>query len=113
MILTVHAGTVPWIALALAGTFSVYGLIRKVVRLASVEGLFVETLLMLTPALVWMFSQLVLPLREQRSLRIVADYAEETATEYRRHVYEFRDIDVIALEGIYLLSPPLLASHLL
>lgn len=55
MILTVHAGTVPWIALALAGTFSVYGLIRKVVRLASVEGLFVETLLMLTPALVWLF----------------------------------------------------------
>ena len=51
-----------------------------------------------------MFSQLVLPLREQRSLRIVADYAEETATEYRRHVYEFQDIDVIALEGIYLLK---------
>ncbi len=51
-----------------------------------------------------MFAQLILPLRDHRSLRIVADYAEETATEYRRHVYEFEDADVIALEGIYLLK---------
>ncbi len=51
-----------------------------------------------------MFAQLVLPLRDQRSLRIAADYAEETATEYRRHVYDFEDVDVIALEGIYLLK---------
>ncbi len=51
-----------------------------------------------------MFAQLILPLRDQRSLRPVADYAEETATEYRRHVYEFEDVDVIALEGIYLLK---------
>lgn len=51
-----------------------------------------------------MFAQLILPLRDHRSLRIVADYAEETATEYRRHVYEFEDVDVIALEGIYLLK---------
>jgi len=51
-----------------------------------------------------MFAQLILPLRDHRSLRIAADYAEETATEYRRHVYEFEDVDVIALEGIYLLK---------
>ena len=51
-----------------------------------------------------MFAQLILPLRDHRSLRIVADYAEETGTEYRRHVYEFEDVDVIALEGIYLLK---------
>ena len=51
-----------------------------------------------------MFAQLILPLRDHRSLRVVADYAEETATEYRRHVYEFEDVDVIALEGIYLLK---------
>ncbi len=51
-----------------------------------------------------MFAQLILPLRDHRSLHIVADYAEETATEYRRHVYEFEDVDVIALEGIYLLT---------
>ena len=51
-----------------------------------------------------MFAQLVLPLRDHRSLRIVADYAEETATEYRQHVYKFDDVDVILLEGIYLLK---------
>ncbi len=51
-----------------------------------------------------MFAQLILPLRDHRSLRIVADYAEETATEYRQHIYEFEDVDVIALEGIYLLK---------
>lgn len=51
-----------------------------------------------------MFTQLVLPLRDRRSLRIEADYAEETATTYRKHVYEFTDTDVIVLEGIYLLK---------
>lgn len=51
-----------------------------------------------------MFAELVLPLRDRRSRRIEADYAEETATTYRKHVYEFEDIDVIILEGIYLLK---------
>ena len=46
-----------------------------------------------------MFARLILPLRDQRSLRIVVDYAEETATEYQRHVYEFEDVDVIVLEA--------------
>src|SRR6266571_8080897 len=58
-----------------------------------------------------MFVQLILPLRDQRSLRIEADFAEETATEYRRHLYEFVDIDVIALEGIYLLKHTFLAYY--
>ena len=58
-----------------------------------------------------MFVQLILPLRDQRSLRIEADFAEETATEYRRHLYEFVDIDVIALEGIYLLKRTFLAYY--
>ena len=51
-----------------------------------------------------MFAQLVLPLRDHRSLRIEMDYAEETSTEYQRRVYQFDDVDVIALEGIYLLK---------
>jgi uridine kinase len=51
-----------------------------------------------------MFSRLVLPLRDCRSLRLEADYAEETAAEYRRHIYEFEGLDVILLEGIYLLK---------
>lgn len=51
-----------------------------------------------------MFTELIFPLRADRSLRVEARYAEETATEYRPHVYEFEDIDVILLEGIYLLK---------
>jgi uridine kinase len=58
-----------------------------------------------------MFSQLVLPLRDRRSLRLEADYAEETAAEYRRHVYEFEELDVILLEGIYLLKRPFQAYY--
>jgi uridine kinase len=46
-----------------------------------------------------MFAQLVLPLREKRSLRLEADLAEETATAYYKHLYEFSDIDVILLEA--------------
>lgn len=51
-----------------------------------------------------MFAQLILPLRDNRSLHIVADCTDETSTEYRRRVYEYEDIDVIVLEGIYLLK---------
>ncbi len=51
-----------------------------------------------------MFSQTILPLRDHRSLRIEIDYAEETSTAYQRRVYQFEDVDVIALEGIYLLK---------
>ena len=51
-----------------------------------------------------LFSQLVLPLRDRRSLHIDVDFAEETATEYRRHTYDFEEIEVIVLEGIYLLK---------
>lgn len=51
-----------------------------------------------------MFGKLVLPLRDCRSVHVEADYAEETATQYRRQIYDFKDIDVIVLEGIYLLK---------
>ncbi|MEM7065997.1 MAG: uridine kinase, partial [Cyanobacteria bacterium P01_B01_bin.77] len=51
-----------------------------------------------------LFAQLVLPLRDRRSIHLEADYAEETAFEYCKHIYQFEDIDVILLEGIYLLK---------
>ncbi len=49
-----------------------------------------------------MFSQLVLPLKKNRSIDITADFAEETATKYRKHRYHYTDIDIIVVEGIYL-----------
>jgi uridine kinase len=51
-----------------------------------------------------LFSHLVLPLRDLRSVRVEANFAEETATAFRRRTYVFEDIDVILLEGIYLLK---------
>lgn len=49
--LTVQAGRLPWIALVLACTFGVYGLLRKVAKLGALEGLTLETLLLLPMAL--------------------------------------------------------------
>ncbi len=47
-----------------------------------------------------MFENLVLPLKQKRSIRLVADFTEETAASYRPHVYEYDDVEVIVLEGI-------------
>ena len=51
-----------------------------------------------------MLSELVFPLRDRKGLHLEADHATETGTAYGRFVYEFADIDVILLEGIYLLK---------
>lgn len=49
--LTFRAGQFPWIALALAFSFGLYGLLRKTVQIESVNGLFVETSLVCPPAI--------------------------------------------------------------
>lgn len=58
--LTVTAGRLPWIALVLALSFGVYGLMRKTAHLGALEGLTLETLI-LSPfaavALFWWTSQ--------------------------------------------------------
>ena len=50
--LTVEAGRLPWIALLLAASFAVYGLLRKVAVLGSLEGLALETVLLAPLAVV-------------------------------------------------------------
>jgi uridine kinase len=54
-----------------------------------------------------LFAELVLPLRERRSHRVEVDHTDETATAYRKCVHSYDDIDVIVLEGIFLLKPEL------
>jgi chloramphenicol-sensitive protein RarD len=49
--LTWQAGTVPWIALMLAGTFGAYGLMRKTAKLGALEGLSFETMVLFPLAL--------------------------------------------------------------
>jgi chloramphenicol-sensitive protein RarD len=56
MWLTWQAGRLPWIALALAGSFGLYGLIRKTASLGALEGLALENMLLaplVLPALLW------------------------------------------------------------
>jgi chloramphenicol-sensitive protein RarD len=49
--LTIQAGHPPWIACTLALTFSLYGLVRKVISVDALPGLATETLLLLPCAL--------------------------------------------------------------
>ena len=54
--LTVQAGQLPWIALVLAISFGLYGLLRKTAALGSLEGLALEVLLLAplaVPLLAW------------------------------------------------------------
>lgn len=44
--LTIQAGQLPWVALLLATTFGIYGLLRKLAPLGALEGLTLETLLL-------------------------------------------------------------------
>jgi len=48
--LTVSEGAVPWIGLVIAVTFSLYGLLRKTAALGALEGLSMETMLLLPAA---------------------------------------------------------------
>lgn len=51
-----------------------------------------------------MFRDLILPLRERRSVALTMDFTEETAAGYRRQSLAYTGIDIVLLEGIYLLK---------
>jgi chloramphenicol-sensitive protein RarD len=53
--LAVVTGRAPWIALSLAASFGLYGLIRKVIRVEAVPGLATETLLLAPFALLYLW----------------------------------------------------------
>jgi chloramphenicol-sensitive protein RarD len=48
-------GSLPWIALVLASSFAVYGLIRKKLALDALTGLLLETLIMLPAAAIYLW----------------------------------------------------------
>lgn len=52
--LTLTRGSLTWMALALAFSFGSYGLVKKVAALGSLQGLALETLLVLPPALLYL-----------------------------------------------------------
>ncbi|MDO6685650.1 MULTISPECIES: EamA family transporter RarD [unclassified Agarivorans] len=58
LIQVISYGSLPWIAMSLAVSFGIYGLLRKKVNLGALPGLFVETLwlLPLAAAYLWIFA---------------------------------------------------------
>lgn len=52
--LTVQVGSLPWIALALAASFGLYGLVKKVAPLNALFGLTLETGILFTPGLIYL-----------------------------------------------------------
>jgi len=52
-----------------------------------------------------MFERLILPLKQNCRINIMADCADARATIYRKDRYEFCRVDVVLLEGIFLFKP--------
>jgi len=53
-VLTAYYGGFPWIALVLAGSFGTYGLLKKLAAVGAAEGLALETLVLVAPALAYL-----------------------------------------------------------
>ncbi|HKQ96882.1 MAG TPA: uridine kinase [Candidatus Polarisedimenticolia bacterium] len=51
-----------------------------------------------------MFERLVEPLRSRGAVHLTADHADETATVFRPERYDLEGIEVVLLEGIFLLK---------
>jgi uridine kinase len=52
-----------------------------------------------------LFESLILPLKHSRSIVLEAPAVEELSTEFFTLRYEYSDVDVIVLEGVFLLQP--------
>jgi len=55
IVLTIEYGSLPWIALALAVSWSSYSLLKKTLNLGALEGLSIETAIALFPSLAYLF----------------------------------------------------------
>jgi len=56
LVIAVQYGRIPWIALFLAGTFALYGLIKKMIKIDPIAGLVLETFIVLPIALVFIIN---------------------------------------------------------
>lgn len=87
--LTVSLGALPWIALALAFSFGLYGLMKKIAPLNSLHGLTLETTLLFLPALGFLL------------------YSEFSGSGAFGHVSSFTSL-LLALTGVVTVIPLLL-----
>jgi chloramphenicol-sensitive protein RarD len=53
VILTVEQGGLPWVSLALASSFAIYGFLRKTLPIRPSQGFFVEVLILSIPSLAY------------------------------------------------------------
>lgn len=53
LLLTVEAGGVPWVSLALAFTFAIYGFLRKTLPIGPSQGFFLEVVILCGPSLAY------------------------------------------------------------
>ena len=53
VILTFDMGGLPWISLALAASFAIYGFLRKTLPIGPSQGFFLEVLILAVPALLY------------------------------------------------------------
>ena len=49
-----------------------------------------------------LFDTLVVPLATERSVRVTADYARETAAEFESRTWDYDNVDVVLVESIFL-----------
>jgi uridine kinase len=49
-----------------------------------------------------MFERLIFPLKQNREISLTANCADAKATSYGKQCYEFRSIDIVLVEGIFL-----------
>ncbi len=53
VVLTIESGGIPWISLALAITFAIYGYLRKTLPIGPSQGFFLEVLILCVPCLIY------------------------------------------------------------
>ena len=58
-----------------------------------------------------LFRTLVLPLKQQGSITLPATLRRQIDSAQYSHIYDYRDVDVIVLEGIFLLKRALRSHH--
>ena len=56
LMIAVQYGRVPWLSLFLAGSFASYGLVKKIIRVDSITGLTMETLIIMPVALFYIIN---------------------------------------------------------
>ncbi len=55
LILTIYGGVFPWVSITLAISFTMYGYIRRITDVGAMPGLFIETVVLLLPALAFWY----------------------------------------------------------